>query len=115
MKTFICLIAAILLLGCAAQHTASPKQPHNRNADTRYGYSKSDPVKVGGVSDGPRREREYLHSLSGPNGEKVWFNRDGSCCPFDTPNSEFGGMLDIYSVTYEGKGDTVKIYINMYD
>jgi len=48
-------------------------------------------------------------------GNNLSFYRVGSCCPFKTPNGPFGGMLDIYAVYVEGKKDTVRLYINMYD
>lgn len=73
---------------------------------------------MGGASQGvgSRNEIDYLHSLSGPNRERLEFNRIGSCCPFETKNSSFGGgLLDKYWVTYKGKGNTILLYINMYD
>lgn len=83
--------------------------------DKSYGYTPGNPVKVGGVRDGPLNERRFLNALTGPNGERVNYSRVGSCCGFDTPNSPWGGLLDIYSVTYKGLDSTVNIYINMYD
>jgi len=110
MKTFLfTIVSATILLSCSSQNTGAI------TTDATYGYSKDNPVKVGGVDSGPANERKYLNNLTGPNGEPVTFHRNGSCCAFETSNSSFGGMLDIYSVTYEGKGDTIKLYINMYD
>jgi hypothetical protein len=86
--------------------------------DPTYGFKENNPIKVGGVDKdvGPLNERRFLNALAGPNGEKVWFNRVGSCCAFDSENGFMGkGLLDNYSVTYEGANDTVSIYINMYD
>ncbi|WP_245766598.1 2-dehydro-3-deoxyphosphooctonate aldolase [Pustulibacterium marinum] len=88
--------------------------------DTNYGYSEKKPVEVGGVSEqsGPMNERRYLNALAGPNGEQISYFRAGSCCPIKSNNDPFGFgsvMLDIYRVTWEGKKDTVSIYINMYD
>ncbi|MBD8082762.1 2-dehydro-3-deoxyphosphooctonate aldolase [Chryseobacterium sp. GCR10] len=86
------------------------------SSDETYGYTEKNPVKVGGATNGPSNERKYLNSLTGPNGEAVSFVRNGSCCAFSTKNSPFGGgLLDMYSVTYEGKKDTVTLYLNMYD
>lgn len=118
MKIPICISILALILSCSTSKpsVSTTTKSNSTNSDTRYGYSESNPIKVGGVSEGPTREREYLSSLSGPNGELVWYVRQGSCCPFDTENSPFGGgMLDKYSVTYEGKSDTVTLYLNMYD
>jgi hypothetical protein len=74
---------------------------------------------VGGSkeSSGPRNERRFLNSLSGPNGEDVQYFRAGSCCAFKTPNGlmDNTGMLDRYRLTWTGSSDTLNIYINMYD
>lgn len=81
--------------------------------DQDYGRVEAKPIKVGG---GPSRERGYLSLLRGPNGEAVRFERDGSCCPFETPNGFMGGgMLDIYSVWIGHAAEPVKLYLNMYD
>jgi hypothetical protein len=83
--------------------------------DKKYGYTKSNPIKVGGGSEGPKNERRFLNALAGPNGERIHYVRLGSCCPFKTKNSEWGGMLDMYEVTIEGSEEKVILYINMYD
>lgn len=89
------------------------------STDKTYGLSEKNPVEVGGVgsSNGPMNERRYLNALSGPNGERISYFRSGSCCPIKSDNGIVGGMamLDNYRVTWEGKKDTVSIYINMYD
>lgn len=89
-------------------------------SDKTYGYTEENPVKVGGVSEGPANERRFLNALTGPNGEKISYERQGSCCPFKTDKGMFGmGLLDIYTVWYEDgdTGVTVEktILINMYD
>ena len=80
-----------------------------------YGYSENNPIMVGGNSEGPKNERRFLNALAGPNGETIEYYRIGSCCPFKTKNSEWGGMLDKYNVTYKGLDKSLIIYINMYD
>lgn len=119
MKRLIAVCSVLILIGCASTKSVSSERKNSpKNTDERYGYGEINPIKVGGVSkgEGPQQERDYLYSLSGPKGEELSFYRIGSCCPFDSENSPFGGgMLDMYSVTYEGKGDTVVLYINMYD
>lgn len=116
MKTIaINLFSSILLLSCAAKNISSENRD-NILTDKTYGYTEKNPIKVGGGENGPANERKYLNSLTGPNGEKVSYNRDGSCCAFSTKNSPFGkGLLDVYTVTYEGKKDSVTLYLNMYD
>jgi len=77
--------------------------------DPNYGYSETDPIKIGGatlgeplVFSGPSRERAYIRTLRGPNGELVEFDRAGSQSTDDT-------IVDIYTLTV---GDTV--YIDFY-
>jgi hypothetical protein len=86
------------------------------STDPTYGYSERNPIKVGGVESGPARERLYLNGLLGPEGQPIVYERQGSCCPFKTPNGIMGGgMLDSYSITYEGASKAFTLYINMYD
>jgi hypothetical protein len=85
-----------------------------KSTDENYGTAK-DPIKVGGAleSKGPLNERRFLNALAGPNGEEITYKRQGACCPFETPNSSFGGMLDVYAITWEGQTTPLKLYINM--
>ncbi|MEA9411587.1 2-dehydro-3-deoxyphosphooctonate aldolase [Flavobacterium sp. PL02] len=92
----------------------------DQSSDKSYGFTESNPIKVGGSSEsmGPKNERRFLSALKGPNGETVRFYREGSCCLFETPNVEKGmkGSLDTYKVYWENMmDDTLRIYINMYD
>jgi hypothetical protein len=106
-------------LGVAVASAASPVPPlkiTEVSTDATYG-TEPNPIKTGGgMSDGVERERAYFSQLRGPHGERVTYERQGSCCSFPTPNALIGGMalLDIYSVKIEG-GGTVKLYLNMYD
>lgn len=85
-----------------------------------YGYSKTEPVLVGGLvagdHSGPASERRYLEALRGPHGETLSYERVGSCCPFETPRGFKGiGLLDAYQVTFNGAREPVVLYLNMYD
>jgi hypothetical protein len=132
-KNFLFLFALIILFSCS---TSKQMSGGNQNApdvsqtllddntfkiseysdDKSYGYTEKNPIKVGGsMREGPKNERRFLNALSGPNGETLEYVRLGSCCAFQTKNSEFGGLLDKYSVTYEGLKENLIIYINMYD
>ncbi|TRW24879.1 2-dehydro-3-deoxyphosphooctonate aldolase [Flavobacterium zepuense] len=102
---------AILAVGCAAGAGGKAAKV----ADD-YGYSENNPIKVGGVGDGPANERAYLNRLKGPNGERITYTRNGSCCHFETSKGFLGmGLLDIYMVTVQGDSVPKKLYINMYD
>ena len=67
--------------------------------------------------EGPLNEQRFFNALAGPNGEKVTYKRQGSCCPFKTPNALFGdsGVLDMYEVIIEGSSEKIILYLNMYD
>lgn len=112
MKTKIFLLALVVALaGCASGKGGASGAPSDD-----YGYTESNPIKVGGTTDGPLMQRKFLNSLTGPNGEAVTYERSGSCCPFDSANSPFGmGMLDIYIVKIEGDDTPKKLYLNMYE
>jgi hypothetical protein len=132
------IIALIIFTACASQKggTAKVKSGDSRTIaveflddntyrlteatdDKSYGYSQSNPIKVGGTNEdsGPKNERRFLNALLGPHGEGIKYSRAGSCCPFKTPNGFINdtGMLDRYMVTWTGASDTLNIYINMYD
>ncbi|GIZ09864.1 2-dehydro-3-deoxyphosphooctonate aldolase [Flavobacterium sp. UMI-01] len=130
---------AVIIISCTSKKTATAENKgtgdtrtkavelldHNtywlteESNDKTYGYSQSNPIKVGGVKtqEGPLNERRFLNALFGPNDKKMTYFRAGSCCPFKTPNGFFNnsGMLDRYRLTEIGTKDTIDIYINMYD
>jgi len=85
--------------------------------DPNYAYSPEKPVKVGGITEGPKNERRFLNALCGPNGEPIKYIRQGSCCHFKSDKALFGDMapLDIYEIQYTGLKQKKFIYINMYD
>ncbi len=88
---------------------------------TAYGLTQANPIKVGGFKQvGSRKVYQYISQLTGPNGEAISFQRQGSCCPFETKNTPFSevsttGLLDIFWIKYEGIQAPVKLYINSYD
>ena len=87
--------------------------------DESYGYSSKNAIMVGAgeaMEQGPSNERRYLNALLGPNGEKVQYERQGSCCQVKSDNGIMGyALLDIYEVKYDNSGKTFKLYLNMYD
>lgn len=83
-----------------------------------YGYSDKIPVRVGGgVGEGAHNTYRYLNALLGPKSQKVHYTRIGTCCPFDSPNSPFGGkaLLEVYEITYDGSPAPARLYFNWYD
>ncbi|HHU26804.1 MAG TPA: 2-dehydro-3-deoxyphosphooctonate aldolase [Bacteroidales bacterium] len=132
MRKIIILFAALLLISCGSTKNRSTTQSmfsgkhelvdyqtfkvDEYSQDESYGYTEKNPIKVGGVTEGPMNERRFLNALAGPNGEKISYYRMGSCCHFKTQNSPTGtGLLDKYSVTYKGATKEIVLYINMYD
>ena len=89
------------------------------SSDSTYGFTEENPIMVGGVQSGPLNERRFLNALSGPKGEKVFYEREGSCCHFKSERGYGGvGLLDVYLVQYITRMEETiqrKIYINMYD
>lgn len=87
-------------------------------SDPNYGFSEQSPVKVGGgFGSGSDLTYKYLNALRGPAGETIRYDRVGTCCPFKSPNSPFGGeaLLEVYQVTVPGLGSPRRLYFNWYD
>ena len=83
-----------------------------------YGVSENSPVAIGGgFGEGSTRTYQYLNTLRGPHGEPVSYNRVGTCCPFKSPNSPFGGeaVLEVYEVTWQGLPEPKRLYFNWYE
>ena len=86
--------------------------------DPKYGYNPDYPINVffRNTKDEKINQQRYLNALTGPKGEKLFFNKIEVCCPFPTKNSEMGsGFLDIYEVTWVGQKSPIKLYLNMYE
>jgi hypothetical protein len=57
-----------------------------------------------------------LNALAGPNGEKLFYKKLESCCPFPTKQSEIGaGLLDVYQVNWLGCKRSLLLYFNIYE
>jgi len=89
------------------------------STDETYGYSEKNAIMVGGVREesGALNQQRFLNALLGPNGEKVTYQRLGSCCPVKSQNAFVGeyGLLDRYEVTYAGLEKPIVLYLNFYD
>ena len=87
-----------------------------RTADPTYGFTASNPVRVGGFrSVGSLSERRFLNALWGPEGQPIEYERLGSCCPFELDGTDpRGGLLDVFHVSYEGIDDPVVLYLDPY-
>ena len=116
--TFVVSLFLSTLIGVTDKTTSAWAQENVCAHDKTYGYTQTNPIKVGGVESdaGPLRAREFLLALRGPHGEMIKYMRKGSCCPFPSQNGLMGGgLLDMYQVTYEGIHQPILLYFNMYD
>ena len=123
MSKFLCFAAMLLLANVSQAQTETPSSASTAASSTAdsaklYGYTQAMPVKVGG---GPRNQRAYLEKLRDAQGNKVTYERLGSCCPYKTDSPAAilgGGMLDIYEITCRDSNNDkkkVKVYITFYD
>lgn len=82
--------------------------------DASYAYTQNNPVKVGGSENNNEilNERRFLNALRGPNGEKVSYTLEGSCCYYKNSMTDYG-MLDKYVVQYGNR--KVMLYLNPFE
>lgn len=88
------------------------------STDKRYGYDKDYPINIffKNSRDETINQQRFLNALAGPNGEKLFFKKLESCCPFPTKRSEMGaGFLDVYEITYVGAKKPIRLYMNIYE
>lgn len=88
------------------------------STDKRYGYDADYPINIfyKNTRDENINQKRFLDALAGPNGEKLFYKKLESCCPFPTKKSEMGaGFLDVYEITYVGASRPVKLYMNIYE
>jgi hypothetical protein len=110
------MIALTLYLMMLQQSPAPP--PLNRSVVPQcatattdaYGHEKGTPVQVGGgAMYGPPRERSYLDTLRGPDGQPIRYRRTGSLVAPDGDT-----ILDGYEITYDGLDKPITLYIDEY-
>ncbi len=73
-----------------------------------YGYSLSDPIRVGGGWAGANRTIAVLEALRGPDGQGTQFHRVG------TQGSPEGHLVDLYELTYAGLKEPIVLYVDQY-
>jgi hypothetical protein len=88
------------------------------STDKRYGLSEANPVKVGG-GRAPINVYIYLNGLRGPKGEKIEYNRIGSCCEYQDPKAkglerDGAGILTVFEVCYRGCKKSKIVYFDQY-
>jgi hypothetical protein len=89
--------------------SSSVKPPCPVAEDERYAYSSEQPVQVGGSPVfGAARQRRYLDTLRGLEGQPVQYKRIGQSHAPD------GTILDSYVVTHAGLEKPVTLYLDWY-
>lgn len=86
--------------------------------DSRYGYDPDYPINIfyRSTSNDTINQERFLKALAGPNGEKLFYKKLESCCPFPTKKSEIGaGFLDVYQLQWVGCKKPVLLYFNIYE
>jgi hypothetical protein len=86
--------------------------------DKKYGYDQDFPINLGfmPIQTVEINVKRFFGALSGPNGEKLTYNKVDTCCPFPSKKNEMGaGVLDIYEVKWQGLTEPKRIYINLYE
>jgi hypothetical protein len=89
--------------------------------DPSYGWNYEEPPGLGGYDavppepDGDHRQIMFLNSLWGPEGETVFYERIGRCCPFQVYGAVLDrGMLDVYALTWDGLPEPRHIFLDRY-
>jgi len=86
--------------------------------DGKYGYDMDYPINLGFENEkySPKNVEYFFNAISGPNGEKISYEKTDTCCPFPTKKSAVGaGTLDIYQISFEGTEKKIILYINIYE
>lgn len=90
----------------------------DKATDEKYGYDKDYPINVFYLrtTNDSINQKRFFNALTGPNGEKLFFEKVGVCCPFPSKKSSSGAaLLDIYEVTWVGKKTPITLYLNIYE
>lgn len=86
--------------------------------DFKYGYDKDYPINLGFENEkyAPKNVIYFFNAITGPNGEKISYEKIDTCCPFPSKRSVMGaGTLDLYEVKFEGSDKKILLYINIYE
>ncbi len=89
-----------------------------RSPDETYGFTANTPVRVGGGREaGVRNGQRYLNALLGPRGQALSYQLEGSCCAFKIAEEGIDneGQLDIYTITWKGRKEPLRLHLNMYE
>ena len=86
--------------------------------DSKYGFDKDYPINIyfRTTDNDSINQQRFLNALAGPKGEKLFFTKVESCCPFPSKQSAIGaGLLDVYQVNWLGCPKPLLLYFNIYE
>jgi hypothetical protein len=86
--------------------------------DGKYGYDMNYPINLGFENEkySPKNVAYFFNAISGPNGEKISYEKLDTCCPFPTKKSTVGaGTLELYQISFEGTDKKIILYINIFE
>lgn len=80
-----------------------------------YGYSKANPIKLGGadLGEGPTMSKVYLRRLRDRNNQPLQFERLGNVGANDDIPNEENHIVDLYRLV-DSNGTEYRLYIDMY-
>ncbi len=84
-----------------------------------YGWSHRNPVATGGFAAPPggetiiERQIRYLNSLWGPEGQIIFYEYVGTCCPFTHYGAPLDrGVLNVYALRWEGLAEPRHLFLD---
>lgn len=86
--------------------------------DHKYGFDADYPINIGLVNENYEKGQIgfFFNGLESEKGEKVFFKKIDTCCPFPTTNNNMGaGTLSIYEYNFEGTSTKGKLYFNIHE
>ncbi|HAA14373.1 MAG TPA: 2-dehydro-3-deoxyphosphooctonate aldolase [Cytophagales bacterium] len=130
-QSFWLLCTVVLLASCAKPsvgYKTSGERPTLLDEDTfvlqgtsknpHYGYTPKAPIHVGGydTQDESLHVFRYLNALRGPEGEKISWTYEGSCCDYPSTRDRMGqAFLEVYALSYPGQALTpLLVYLDTY-
>ncbi len=88
-------------------------------SNPRYGWTPRRPVGLGGfgavVPEPTAQERQirYLNSLWGPDGQTIFYEHIGTCCPFTSFGAPLDrGVINVYALRWDGLEEPRHLYLD---
>lgn len=113
---FSFLLCVLVAFGCGSRYVA-PITLTEVATDKTYGYSKDNPVKIGGAAEGEKaaHREAFLNALRGPDGQLVSYVSHGKCCVFDVEaGGKSRGEIEVLLLSYPQIPKPVIVYLDVY-